>query len=734
MPASVPPTAASKLSAPRPRPEAIVRERLSAALDRASQRRLTVVCAPAGFGKTTAVVQWLEAAPLRHAWLSLDDSDNDPRWFAGRLLAALGRPLPEGALAESRRAFEAGSEIEATVVPLLANSLAACLDRRLALVLDDFHVLAEPACHRLTSALVDALPPELPVIVTSRTLPPLRLGRRRAAGQLGEIGAEQLRFAVSEAEQLLNGPLQLDLGRDQIELIDERLRGWAAGLALAASAIAGQRDSADVLAALDRSRAGLDAYLTEEVLEAAPPELAEFLLRTSVLSALSPSLCEAVSGDPRAAELLEEARRMNLFVTPLDGRWLRYHDVFAATLRGLLERRRPGLAAELHGRASTWFEQAGQLEEATEHAILAGDGPRAAALLTSIWIGLIGARRHVTLRRFLRRLPEDRGELEPFCEALDLLCAIFEGADQRATAERARALAARHGEDPRVRLVLDGILTSPFYGEVGTAVAIGREAWGRYADVPEARQQLVGPLALALWFAGEQAEVRALLEPRLRLEQPTLARVWTPAILALTAADEGDAGNAEAYAREAMAAVTAAGAETATEFTGLPWVVAEALRVNGKLAEAREQMDRGVENEAKRPGSVGHAVALIFDARLALDEHDRDRARRSAARARDVVDRYPDLGTLPDRLAAVEAALSAAAEPLLGSLPTAAERRVLALLDSPLSLAEIGAQLYVSRDTVKSHTRRLYRRLGVGTREEAVASARERGLLGEDRP
>ncbi|HVY97236.1 MAG TPA: LuxR C-terminal-related transcriptional regulator, partial [Solirubrobacterales bacterium] len=549
--------------------------------------------------------------------------------------------------------------------------------------------------------------------------------------KLGEIGAEQLRFAVSEAERLLNGHLRLELRRDQVELIDERLQGWAAGLALAASAIAGRRDGADVLAALDRSRAGLDAYLTEEVLDAARPELAEFLLRTSILAELSPSLCEAVSGDPRAPELLEEARRMNLFLTPLDGEWLRYHEVFAATLRGQLDRRRPGLAAELHGRASRWFEEAGRLDEATEHAILAGDGPRAAALLASSWIGLIGARRHVTLRRFLRRLPDDCGELKPFCEALDLLCTIFEGADQRATAERARALAGRHGEDPRVRLVLDGILTSPFYGEVGAAIAIGREAWDRYAAMPEARQQLVGPLALALWFAGEHGEVRALLEPRLRLEQPTLARVWTPAILALTAADEGDAEMAEAYAREAMAEVAAAGAETATEFTGLPWVVAEALRVNGKLAEAREQMGRGLENEARRPASVGHAVALVLDAKLSLAEGDRDRARRSAARARDAIDRYPDLGTLPDRLAEVEAALSPAAEPLLGSLPTAAERRVLALLDSPLSLAEIGAELYVSRDTVKSHTRRLYRRLGVSNREEAVAVARQRGLLRE---
>ncbi len=727
-----PPTAASRLSAPTVRREAIARERLARTLDAAAERPLTVVCAPAGFGKTTAVVQWLEGTGLPHAWLSVDASDNDPRWFAARLLAALDRTLP-GRFEDARRAFHSGADVETTVIPLVANALSAQRAESVAIVLDDYHALSEPSCHRVTAAMIDAAPANAGVVVTSRTPPPLRLGRRRATGTVAEVGPEQLRFAPEESERLLNGPLGLGLGREQVALIDERLQGWAAGLALAASAIAGGRDRDGFLAALERSGESLDAYLTEEVLEAVRPELREFLRRTSILTELSGPLCEAVVGDPQAHDLLREVRQMNLFVTPLDreGGWFCYHDVFAATLSGELARREPELVGDLHRRAADWYERAGRSEEAMEHVLLAGDGLRAASLLEASWIGLITERRHVTVRRILRRLPDERGEHGPLCEALDLLCMIYEGVDQRTTAERAEALAARHGDDPRVRLVIDGILVSPFYGEVGRAVEIGREAWGRYAELPQMREQLVVQLALVLWFAGQYEEVRSLLEPRVRLDQPTFGKVWTLAILAITDCEEEDAEMAERHAREAMAEVVAVGGETATEFTGVPWVVGEALRLAGKLEEARKHMSRGLENEARRPGSVGHALALTYDADLSLAEGNRDRAARNARRAREIVDRYPDLGAVPRRLAEVEAALDASENALLGTLPTPAELRVLALLDSDRSLAQIGSELYLSRDTVKSHARRLYRRLGASSRQDAVGAARKRGLLSE---
>jgi LuxR family transcriptional regulator, maltose regulon positive regulatory protein len=224
--------------------------------------------------------------------------------------------------------------------------------------------------------------------------------------------------------------------------------------------------------------------------------------------------------------------------------------------------------------------------------------------------------------------------------------------------------------------------------------------------------------------------VHELLEPRVRLEQPTVFKVFTLAILSRTAADEGDAELAERLAREAMAEVEAVGGQTATEFAGVPVVLAEALRLRGKLDEARRHMSRGLEAEARRPGSVGHAVALIYDAQLALSQRDRGRARTSASLAREIIDRYSDVGTLGPRLTRIEADLEDASDiALLGTEPTPSEMRVLELLATNMTLAEIAAELYLSRHTVRSHQRRLYRRLGEGTREGALTAARERGLL-----
>jgi LuxR family maltose regulon positive regulatory protein len=719
------------LVVPELRPESIPRKRLLWQLQAAASHPLTVVHAPAGYGKTTAIVQWLEHARIEHAWLSLDPHDNDPRWFAARLLASLDRVLP-GRFDAAERALEGGLDLRATVVPLIVNVLAERAGGRLAIVLDDYHLITDPACHELASDLVDALPAGVSVIVASRTLPPLRLGRRRAAGTLAELPPEQLHFEVEEADQLLNGSLGLTLGQAQVEQNNARAGGWAAGLVLVGTALSPREDPTRILDAVAASRASLDAYLIEEVVDAARPELRDFLSRTSILRLLSAPLCRAVLDDPRAGELLEEVRRNNLFVTAVDseGTWLHYHELFADTLRRELERREPQLVSELHLRAALWFEGAGMPDEAIEHALAAGDGPRAAALLEANWLALVRDRRYVTLRRILDRMPEDCGDLGPFCKALDLLCMTFEGVDHRLVYERAERLVRVHGDDGRARPVLDEILISPFYGDIGHAVAVGREAWERYADDVDARARIAPSLALVLWFAGEYDELRALLEPRIGLEQPVVAKVLTLSVLAMTAADEGRAELAERYARDAMAEVENVAGEEALDFTGVPLVLAEALRLRGKLDEARQHLARAFEATAAQPGSIGQAVALTFDAQLALAERDPARARTSAARAREIADSYPDLGTLETRLARVEAELDDTGDNrLLGTAPTPAELRVLGLLDSDRSLSEIAAELYVSVHTVRSHARRLYRRLGASTREAAVLAAREQGLL-----
>lgn len=721
----------SKLLAPRGHRATIPRERLRRALDDLATNRVAIVQAPAGFGKTTALRDWVSSTDLSFGWLSIDLRDNDPAQLAAHLLAALSPHVP-GGLARAEQALLAGSELADAVIPFALDAVAAHPRKRFGLVIDDFQLVESSESHGIVNALVNGAPPNLSVVIASRTPPPLRLARRRSAGELAELGAEELRLTREETGQLLNELLGFGLDAHQLDQIDARFSGWSAGLQLVAAALDAGAGDADVMAALARSRAGLDAYLIEEVLEGADPALRSFLIRTSILPRMSASLCEAVLEDRCAVALLAEAERMGPFVVPLDseGSWLRYHELFSAALTRELERQEPELVPRLHARASSWFEREGMLDEAIEHALATGDGAHAAALLERAWPELFAARRHRTVRSLLDRLPPERGEFGPFCEALDLMCMLIEGVDERFVSEQAEALAREHLDAPGVSVLVDKIRISPYYGDARRAVEVGREAWERYADAPEIRERLVTQYAFVLAFGGDYDAARELLEPRLLLELEPAVKAWMLAALAIMDAYEGASETAERYARAAVEVIEELGGRGTWEFVGAYRILAEALRLRGQLEEARRHLDHALAMESHRPGSIGRAAALTFDAHLALAEGDRQRAHDSARRARAILARYPDPGILEKHLVRAEALLARrAGDPLEGSEPTAAERRVLSLLPSEMTLREIADALYLSRNTVKSHVHRLYRRLGVRSRDGAVAAARERGLL-----
>jgi LuxR family maltose regulon positive regulatory protein len=721
----------TKLLVPRVRPDAILRGRLTRLLDLATRRRLTVVSAPAGYGKTTAVVQWLARARGARTWVSLDARDNDPLHLSAHLLAALDRALP-GVTADAHRAMLAGADLVDTVVPLTVNALAARMDGPVVLVLDDYHVVKRQGCHRLLLGLVDSAPPDVRIVVVSRTSPPLRLGRRRVAGTVAEIGPEQLAFRGAESELLLNASLGLGLQRDQIQAIEDRVEGWPAGLSLIASSIPGRPDRTAFLDAFTQSSGRIAEYLIEEVLDATEPAVRDFLCRTSILGRLSPALCEAVVQDPSARELLAEVRRSNLFVTVLDpaAGWVRYHHLFAALLERELLDRSPELVPVLHLRASAWFEDNGIPDEAIRHATAAGDGERAARLLQEHWGAWMLERRYVTLRQMIAAMPPERGALTGFCEAVDTLCMALDGADLQVVRRRLDAL-ERYHDAPGVAEITELMRVSPYYGDVDRAARDGWAFWQRHAGHPELRSRAAGQFATVLWFAGDLGSVRREIEPIVGTIDHRTSRVWALSVLALTAADEGDVDAAQRYAREAVEQAEASGAESALEFHLAYVALSEALRLAGQLEEAGELLAHVARVVGRLPSSVYRALVLVFQAQVDLAARDRRRARTRASAARRIIDRHPDVGTLADRLAAVEASLERrSAEALLGSKPTPAEMRVLELLASDLTLKAIASDhLYVSLHTVTSHAQRLYRRLGARTRAEAVAAARDRGLL-----
>src|SRR5919198_3700053 len=548
---SAPPVAAPKLRVPSVRDEVVARERLTQLLDAAAERRLTVVAAPTGYGKTTALAQWLARSAGQRAWLSLDELDNDPRRLSAHLLAALDRAVP-GAMADAQRALAGGSDLHDTVVALAVNALAERAREPAVLVLDDYHCVEHPDCHRLIAGLIDRAPANVRIALSSRTEPPLRLGRRRAAGALAEIGAQQLAFERAESERLLNGSLGLDLTPEQIGAIDERVHGWAAGLSLVAASLPRRPERDAFLGAFSRSHADATQLLLEEVVDTADPRLRDFLRRTSILARLCAPLCEAVLEDPAAGEMLDEVRRSSLFVTALGGdeHWLRYHDVFADMLRGELRRREPALIPQLHLRASRWHEHAGLIDEAIEHANAAGDGARSARLMFEHGEDLLNERRYVSVCRLIDAMPPERGEYGPYCRALYLLAMALDGASLQIVYEGLQELKA-HYDAAGVERLVEHTLISPFFGHVAESVRSGTALLDRAREPVAARAAIAANLGVALWFAGEGAEARAVLEPYLDA-MVGRRRSWARAALALIAVEREQHEIASAHATAAV--------------------------------------------------------------------------------------------------------------------------------------------------------------------------------------
>jgi LuxR family transcriptional regulator, maltose regulon positive regulatory protein len=723
----------AKLRVPRAHRETIGRARVVELLRAADACPLTVVCAPAGYGKTIALAEWVSVAGRPSAWLSLDGQDDDPRRLVAHLLAALDRLWPAAAI-DAERVLLGGSDLLATVLPLAVDALARNVGPAgLTIVLDDYHLVTEEACHHLVTALVDMLVPGVRVVVASRTAPPLRLARRRAAGTVAEIGPQELVFQPAETERLLNGALALALRPDQLAAVDERVSGWPAGLALVGASMPPMPDRDRFLRAFARSRRDVADYLIEEVLDQLDPAMRAFLRRTSVLGRLDESLCEAVLDDPAAGALLEEARRTNLFVTVLhgadvDGTWVRYHHLFAELLERELREREPALVATLHLRASRWHEERGFVEDAIGHASAAGDGRRAAALVHRHGAMLMSERRYGSVRRLIDAIPPERGEFGPYCRALSLLAGGLSGLSPDVMHEGFQELKA-HYDAPGVELIVEHSLLSPFYGRVGEGVRAGRALFERLRGEPLAtRAAVASNLGLMLWFAGEGAEAQALLESHLDA-MVDRRRAWALATLAFVAVDQGRQETALAHVERAIAQVEGSGGESAFEHALVYHAFAHVLSVTGRDADAEPVLRHVAQLTQKIPGSLYDAFTLLLRAELQLVRRDRPGARRSAAGARAIVDRYPDTGVIAWRLATVEETLDRRSDTLLGSSLTKAELRVLALLPSGLSRTRIAAELYLSPDTVGSHLRRIYRRLGVSSRAEAVAAARQRGLL-----
>jgi ATP/maltotriose-dependent transcriptional regulator MalT len=741
---------ATKLHAPNLRPEYVSRGELVARLVAGSDRRLTLLCAPAGWGKTTIISEWSaspdEVRPF--AWLLLDPGDDDPVRFFRYLIGALRTVEPslgEDALA---RLPGAGSELVDAVLPPLINELAES-PLRSVLVLDDYHFVRNELIHAGIAYLLHHAPRTLHLVIASRADPPLRLARLRASGEVTEFRATELGFSSEEAGALLNGSLSLGLDPSDVELLQVRAEGWAAGLQLAGLSLQAQVDRHRFVQAFAGDNRQIGEYL-RELLAERPEGLLRFLLRTSILDRLCASLCDAVTGDEDGESRLDEIHRSNLFLVPLDshGEWHRYHHLFRDLLHTELERKERSLLPELHRRAAAWHKAEGKVDEAIHHATAAGDFADAAELIAEHWRWfVVQLGEGETATRWLDRLPTElvTGDAR-LCVVRGWIALISGRQDELQEWLRlAEACPPPPGPLHSIFSSIDSIiaqldaLTAIQAGDVGRAIGAGLRLLELETDTGSQGFGVASVvLGVSFYYAGELSKAERALDAGLPSLGPTPIR---PALFAglahraLIHAENGELANAARLCSEAEERI--AEWRLAEDIWAAPVFLAsgKVLELQGDMVAAESAYAHAVVLARRGARRVDLILASIWLARLKRRRGDHAAARLLAREAREALTRCPDPGVLAELLAQTERSLqlgaSAGVAPVLAADLELSEREltVLRLLAGDLSQREIGAELFISLNTVKGHVRSIFRKLRVNNRSEAVVRARETGVL-----
>ena len=523
---------ATKLYLPRALPGFVARPRLVERLEQGLVRGLLLVCAPAGFGKTSLLAEWARAGRRPVAWLSLDEGDNDPARFWRHVVAALGRV--QSAVAErvvpllgppAPRSFEG-------LVSALINELAVQPGGgEVVLVLDDYHLIDVQPVHASLGFLLEHRPPGLRLVLVSRADPPLGLARLRARGQLGELRERELRFTAEEAAAVLREAVGPDLPEAAVAALLARTEGWVAGLQLAGLSLRGQADVTGFVASFSGSHRFVLDYLAEEVLDRQPEQVRAFLLEASVLERLSGELCDAVTGRTDGQAMLERVERANLFLLPLDEvrGWWRYHQLFADLLRARLQQERPERVPALHRNAAAWYDEHGLADDAVRHALAAGEAVWAARLVERHFDAVFALGEEATAQRWLAALPAGlvgsrarlllaqarvallSGRVEGVEELLDAAERAFaDGADEPFESSAGRA-ASVLGNVPAV-IALDRAYLAEFCGDAESTAAFASRARAEIG----ARESMLDSmaqwhLARAQWLRGRVAEAEPAL-------------------------------------------------------------------------------------------------------------------------------------------------------------------------------------------------------------------------------
>jgi LuxR family maltose regulon positive regulatory protein len=738
---------ATKLHIPSIRAGIVSRDALVELLMRGRWGRLTLLNAPAGFGKTTLLAQWCAAASEEgsFAWLSLDAADNDPVRFWTCVIDALDGLAP-GTGVRAREALGAGPPaLHDVAVPLLLNDLAE-LGRPLVLVLDDYHVIRDPRVHGSVELLVDHLPEGVHLAIATRSDPALPLGRLRARGELTELRAADLRLSGGEAAGLLRAALGVELDPADVTRLVNRTEGWAAGLYLAALSLRGRADAAALIGSFAGDDRHIVDYLSTEVLAGQPQEIRGFLLRTAVLQRLCGPLCDAVTGGTDSAAMLERIERDNLFLVPLDTtrEWYRYHHLFGELLLHELGRSHPDWAETLHRRAHDWYRAEGAIPDAIGHAAAAGDFDDAAELVAAHWNDWFNRGHLETVEGWLAALPHEMVAGDPRLSLARAWLALDHGrveeADRWIGAAEA-GLGSERGEGLGAAVRADAAVLRSTHsfkvGDLGKAAAAARDVLALEADAPFPEFVAHCMLGVTSYWRGDAGAAARSLERALALaerDRNELGQSYALGYLALAHTELGSTPKAEELADRAIRLGDEGG--FAEHFVPMVGHLARGRleERRGELEAAEHTLSRALALARRGAGALELGSALVGLAQVRHALADREGAAALLEEARATVEDCPDAGRVGPSLEAAERALRApsrTAPRTTGQKDELTEREiaVLRLLDGELSRREIADALYVSLDTVKTHIRGIYRKLGAGSREEAVTGARQRGLI-----
>jgi LuxR family maltose regulon positive regulatory protein len=736
---------ATKLHVPAIGGDIVHRATLLDALSAGLRRKLILLSAPVGWGKTTLLAQWALGAgeDQRVGWVSLDPSDNDPVWFWMYVVAALQKVSP-GFGTRAVELLAMGADPVQVVLPTLLNDLDR-IASPIVLILDDYHQVVNRAVHDQLAFVIGRMPANLHLVLATRSDPMLPLARLRASGDLVEMRSDDLRFGPIEAGRLLNDVFGLDLTDADVELLHRRTEGWAAGLYLAALSLAGRRDAAAFIRTFAGDNRHIVDYLMAEVLDSQPPQMRSFLLRTSVLGRLSGALCDAMLQTSGSASVLAKIERENLFVVPLDmsRRWYRYHHLFGELLRAELQRSEPDLVAGLHRRAAAWFEAEGLVDEAVRHLVAAGDIAGSADLIAADWVNEFNGGGLSTVSGWLDLLPDDSVRQDPRLGAVRAWIALnvgqFDDAHMWIEAVEA-ASAADTIDDGNLGAQLVALREVHAFktGDVAAALEAARRAITLdFEHALQARSAACCMYGSALYFSGSIDEAQVTFRRAVQLAEKIgdrRRRIYALGYLALIAAESGQLADAEHQIRRTTAVGTdlASGEHFVNAIVSL--AAATVLDVRGDRVAAADAANLAVALTRKGGGVLELAKALLVRAKILEDLADHETATASRNEAGALLRGCADPEVVQTVLTAARRSKCVAVSPrnqgdMVAEELTAKEHEVLRLLATRLSRREIGQRLYVSLNTVKTHQRALYRKLCVENRAAAVTRARELGLL-----